>query len=372
MNKHDYNYGTCLSTRLLFVYRLTEQLNYQASMDMAVKAFVEAGFKNITIVDLHNQCRLSDLNLVEVVREKTDFFSSVGQSDFVFCGFSQDMASVLALIPKSSKTEIINVSHGMPLRNVGFLDKAERNWQPTVTIINNNHRIHHFVASPFYSKVFSAAFVAQPSKVHEIGNLRDEIKHTELACSGRFAKFELVVFYTPTTDPYTSPSTLNEKLCFDFADDEFDKLLIKNKVCFIVKQHPLETKLNLKKFKNIMSYEELFGDVAVQKVFQIADILITDGSSVAIDFFVTGKPVILVKPSKRYLLARELLLPNSVIYHHSPANFEQFYQAIFDQEIRERYDARSIISELLTGQPDDLPSKKIVTVLSDIVTQSFV
>ena len=372
LNTRGYDDSMCLSVRLLFVYRLAEKLNYQASMDMAVQAFVDAGFKNITVVDFHNQCNLRKLDSIEVVKEKADFFSSVSESDFVFCGFSQDIATVIALVPKNSKTQIINIFHGMPLRNVGFLDMAERNWQPTVKIIQNNHRVHHFVASPFYSKFFSAAFVAQPSEVHEIGNIRNEIKHSELACSDKFAKFELVVFYTPTTDPYTSASTLNEKLCFDFSDDEFDKLLIKNKVCFIVKQHPLETKLNLEKFENIISYEELFGDLAVQKVLQLADILITDGSSVAVDFIVYGRPVILVKPSKSYLLARELVLPNSVFYHRSPCNFEEFHQTIFNQETRKQYDSRSIISKLLTGQTDDLPSKKIVTVLSDIVRESSV
>ena len=372
LNTHGNNDSMRLSVRLLFVYRLAEKLNYQASMDMAVQAFVDAGFKNITIVDFHSQCNLRKLDSIEVIKEKTDFFSSTSKSDFVFCGFSQDIATVIALIPKNSKTQIINIFHGMPLRNVGFLDRAERNWQPTVKIIQNNHRVHHFVASPFYSKFFSAAFVAQPSKVHEIGNIRDEIKHSELACSDRLAKFEQVDFYTPTTDPYTKSSTLNEKLCFDFSDDEFDKLLIKNKVCFIVKQHPLETKLNLEKFENIINYEELFGDLAVQKVLQLADILITDGSSVAVDFFVYGRPVILVKPSKSYLFARELVLPNSVFYHRSPCNFEEFHQTIFNQETRKQYDSRSIISKLLTGQTDDLPSKKIVTVLSDIVRESSV
>lgn len=362
--------GKFSSVRLLFVYRLAEKLNYQSSMDMAIRAFADAGFKNIKVVDFYDQCGLGGRASVEVIREKTRFFSSVSESDFVFCGFSQDIATVAALIPRNSKTEIINIFHGMPLRNVGLLDRAERNWQPTITIANNNHRIRHFVASPFYSNFFSAAFLAQPSKVHVIGNIRGEIKHSGSASAKKLSKFDRVVLYTPTTDPYTHPSKLNEKLCFDFSDDEFDTLLSKNNVCFIVKQHPLEKKINLEEFKNIISYEELFGDAAVQEIFQSADMLITDGSSVAIDFCVFGRPIILIKPSKKYLLARELVLPNSVFYRRSPTNFEEFCQAIFNQGIGNQYDACSLISELLTGQSQDLPSKKIVRVLSNIVWES--
>ena len=83
LNTHGNNDSMRLSVRLLFVYRLAEKLNYQASMDMAVQAFVDAGFKNITVVDFHSQCNLSKLDSIEVIKEKTDFFSSASKSDLL-------------------------------------------------------------------------------------------------------------------------------------------------------------------------------------------------------------------------------------------------------------------------------------------------
>jgi len=355
-----------LSAQLVFVYRLAQKLNYQLSMDMAIDAFVDAGFENITVIDFYNQRRLKSDNNINLVNEKSEFLSSLDESDFVFCGFCQDISLVAELIKKGTKTQIINVWHGMPIRHIGLLDNLEKDWQAISTIINNNYRIHHLTASPFYSKLFSASFLAPPSNVHEIGNIRGKTENLRLTQYPELTKYKLVVFYTPTSDPWVKSPFLNKKLCFDFLDHDFDNLLGKENTCFIVKQHPLETKLNLPEFLNIHSFEAVFGSATVQEAFHFADILVTDLSSIAIDFCEYGKPIILVKPSEKYLSVRDSVIPQREFYCHSPNNFEEFCEAIFVKDKQCKYDSLQILQSLLKGRAVGPAANKLIATMQGI------
>ncbi len=102
----------------------------------------------------------------------------------------------------------------------------------------------------------------------------------------KLEKYNKVILYAPTfrdkgfIEPFTA----------SFWDD-FNKFLIKTNQVFLIKKHPGDLKLNVpSNYKNIK--DVTYKIIDLQLLLKIADLLITDYSSISSDYMLTDKPII--------------------------------------------------------------------------------
>lgn len=196
---------------------------------------------------------------------------------------------------KKERQITINLWHGMPIKNIGLLDHK--------TEVPKFHYI--LSTSHFFSKILQDSFGVFEEQVLISGLPRNRILKNYTNNKKLLSLKKLnskVVVWLPTYrkskigDIRNDGDSLNILGSNNFSLNSLNDFCIKNQILLIIKPHPMAIYDELNDtYSNIMKIDErwlLDNNTTLYEVLSISDSLITDFSSVAIDYEVSGKDVI--------------------------------------------------------------------------------
>ena len=205
---------------------------------------------------------------------------------------------------------ILQLWHGMPIKTIGFLEKSI----PTETLNSYDYfgkNAHFFVTSDIYKQLFISIFRANPDNIHITGQPRTDLcfeNNKELSSFLNVDKYKKVVLYMPTYKEALrgNKKDIDAKLenifyMEDYNDEVFNNFIQNEDILFLLKPHPFdelnyislrENELIPKNVKLILNLDLVGKGFHLYNLFNFADLLITDFSSIAIDFMILDKPMI--------------------------------------------------------------------------------
>lgn len=203
----------------------------------------------------------------------------------------------------------VSLWHGMPIKNVLFLDNREP------------YEVHYadasIATSQFFQKKISQSFRIEESRVWITGLPRNDslLTPSEDAREKLFKFLDLednlsLIFWLPT---FRKASTGNRRVdsSVDTFMDEWpsdfwnnlNKICHENKVSLIIKLHPLDilnqrqSTVDLTNIKTIIADTWNDLNIDLYEALSLSSALITDVSSVCIDYIITKKPIAITKKS---------------------------------------------------------------------------
>jgi CDP-glycerol glycerophosphotransferase len=217
-------------------------------------------------------------------------------ADIVF--HTHGLYNFFGLIPNQKK---INLWHGMPLKTIGYLDNPK---SKNVQISN-----YHVATSPFYQKIIGDAFGVPTNRVLTVGQPRNDFFLKKIKSIHSLFDdnkiFNKTLLWMPT---YRKSIIGDIRIDGDETEDTFflpknlqktNSLLSEHNAICYVKLHPMDARLNTK-HKNHSNIKFIANDLFSSKginmysVFNSVDLLLTDFSSVYIDFLLLDKPIAFV------------------------------------------------------------------------------
>ena len=286
---------------MVFIFFKETKVNYDINMKLLVNFIYKKYRKkhNIIIYDKHNKyLRRKDIKYFNDYNSQ--FIESISNANYIFCSFYQDIIKIIKHLPKNHKCKIINIWHGMPIRNIANLNKHESKECLELISYKDKNIIKHIVTSNFYQSFFCKAFNTGKKNVFPLGNIRESVvlkrkktafKYIKKISKG--VKFKKIVIYCPT---YYSCTKKNIFIYDDYDAKTFNHFLKKNKILFLYKKHDLENRefkcseSNLIEIDN-SKLKEFGGGLSTQELFPYVDMLISDISSILIDFLLCDLPI---------------------------------------------------------------------------------
>lgn len=207
----------------------------------------------------------------------------------------------------------INLWHGMPLKSLGFTQQTD-----VVKRIANHYEVMskradlHIATSPLTQLTIAGSFGARPEKVAVTGQPRTDrlfqpAPEAVSALQRRFqiAEMDRMVLWAPT---YRKPRTglrddgmdLSELLAQDDSA-ALEELLASHKAHLFIKTHQFEDwePARLERFQHIhLLTDRLLGEMRLElyDFLSEVDVLITDYSSIYIDFLLLDRPILFFVP----------------------------------------------------------------------------
>ena len=187
-------------------------------------------------------------------------------------------------IKPSKKQMVVNLWHGMPLKKIGNLEEGlER--------VDYNFFTKLVSSSDLFTPIMKAAFNANDEQMLLVGNIRnDELFEEEK---------DKNIIWMPTYRNSKNYHDSQDAIIFSLDDIDFDRmnnLLADYEYHLYIKLHPLEE--SQLKFKNnysnihILSEETISQDYGtLYKFLGTTSALITDYSSVFLDYYLLNRPV---------------------------------------------------------------------------------
>ncbi|MBT5400140.1 hypothetical protein HOL24_06320 [bacterium] len=202
----------------------------------------------------------------------------------------------------NKNTLLIQLWHGAPIKKIGNDNKLHSNKDKmsffkkiTFQILNNifpyiaNERYSLFIACSLNDQqIYQSAFHVENVKI--TGFPRNDILFNNNSNKEKLQYKKII--YLPTFRGEVG-SQIDLFFKYDFNTNKWIEFLENNNIILYVKMHPFnlpkeETRNILTKSKNIIFLE----NEDVSEFLSSADILITDYSSVYLDYLLTGKPLI--------------------------------------------------------------------------------
>jgi CDP-glycerol glycerophosphotransferase (TagB/SpsB family) len=191
----------------------------------------------------------------------------------------------------NSSQVVINMWHGTPIKNIGYLTKDMFNNNGVKLVVDNNFD-YFLVSSSVEIPALSKAFGVNPEVIKPIGIPRNDILANHKQVEKVDSNEKVKVLYLPTFRDFEA---LEYFPFNDYNSVEFNEFLNSKNIEIIIKPHMnnmagsvLEEKT--KDIDNII----IKGDknVDLQNLLIESDILITDYSSVFFDFLLLDRPLI--------------------------------------------------------------------------------
>jgi len=240
-----------------------------------------------------NKINLNNLNKNKVIFVKKNSFKGIVYYLFTKLVFTN--IGVISGIKIPKKHIVINLWHGMPIKAIG------KNLTKNYLLENSKEKqlksfSYILSTSSLYTKILKTSFEVDESKVLEFGMPRNDLLKKNIVSNSK-KNF----LWMPTYSENSQSS-----LIFNFLEEEeinqLNKVLVKNKMFLTIKLHMLENNYNynfdLSNIELIDNNYFLKSGIEIYEYMNKFDCLITDYSSVSIDFLVTDKPIYLV--SKNY------------------------------------------------------------------------
>lgn len=263
------------------------------------------------------------------------------------------------------KYVILNLWHGIPLKKIGmeqenlswFTRKYYKylfadNYEGVVT--TSSHLVH----------IMSRSFLVEPERIKVWGQPRNDVlfssnsegKGLEEVFSGELPPYEKVVLYAPTFRDH-EPTQL-----FPFQDMDRDRLcqyLEEKKIFLCIRLHLYDQTGYqwLQKMDRAGSRIRFLNEDRVADIMEVLkefDLLITDYSSIYMDYLLTGKPVLFLPyDQEEYLKDRGMNFPyDQVTPGPKPKTFQEFLNSMedllynHDGYVRQRESVNNFLNEI--------------------------
>ena len=275
-----------------------------------------------------------------------------------------------------------NIWHGMPFKKVGAL-------LPENEIDNKNKADVTFATSPLFRGLMAKCFQIPEEKVHVTGYPRNDYLFLEKDSLRKFGidreKYQKIIVWLPTyrksvigeirTDGLEDSFGVRE--VFEQHFDKLDALLRDRGYLLIIKPHPMDVidQNDYPSTENIIyirSEELTKKNVQLYELLANSDSLITDYSSVFIDYLATDKPIAFtVGDIDAYAASRGIVfdppadyLPGEII-----KNIDEFlsYLESYDEKNRQWKDKYQIVKKKFNVIDKPVSSKLVFRTLKDLV-----
>jgi len=268
------------------------------------------------------------------------------RAKYVFCTHG-----VFGLLKLSQTNKIINLWHGMPLKGIGVFDKISDNTKADITV----------ATSDYYRDIMAKSFRIDIEKVFLTGQPRNDLL---------FEMTDFYSFYGIEKDRYSKVGIwlptyrrsfigkLREEGIFqenkisylNFNDlESLDILLQQLKILIIIKIHPMDflQTIEFPTYKNVLLLKSLNSNIQLYPLLGSTDFLLTDYSSVWIDYDILNKPIGFVMndieeyKNDRGLIFDDLenLLPGEIL-----SNTDQLFNFIYNLD-KVRYKSKNLFNK---------------------------
>ncbi len=189
---------------------------------------------------------------------------------------------------------IIDLWHGVPLKKVCYDDKYEKDWDSKKQKIRDKiinvplGRMYYVATSETFVPIYQSAFRRKKEQIICLGQPRCDI-FFEKSQSEPYFQGKNIILYCPTHRKEGKEQMDVEKL-FDLP--RLEEFLEKSGYYFIIKKHFYHRNeiQNLEKYPHIIDITN--EDMDVQRLIMEAKALITDYSSIYIDYLLLDKPLL--------------------------------------------------------------------------------
>lgn len=234
----------------------------------------------------------------------------------------------------------INLWHGIPLKKIGYDDYYEKDWDSRAQklrqkIVNIPLGREYVVAtSPAIANVYTSAFRVPKKRVLILGQPRNdvffdlELRRAAFGSAAGGENGRIRILYAPT---HRKEGKVPIKLSEIFDLEILNIFCEENNCDFIVKKHfyHRDEREDLKKFGRIRDITGEEWDT--QKLLMMADVLVTDYSSIYIDYLLLDRPMLFYNYDyEEYLKSdREMYFRyEDVTPGERAGNFEEFLKGL--------------------------------------------
>ncbi len=234
----------------------------------------------------------------------------------------------------------VNLWHGMPIKKIGVYRHKKLLYYYGDFAIST---------SPLYSDILSKAFGIHKKSILPFGLPRNDIllKNNKKFFNKQNLK---LVLWLPTfrkTDSFTKiKDSTKENFLMEWPLNFLDKLNItakKYKILIIIKTHPLDSLKISKKYSNVTFLNNINlvrMNLDLHELISVSDGLISDISSVIIDYILKKKPLGITTNSIKTFnrgFIEELNLLNNLNYYKikNTSDFSIFFNKVKNNEIRQ-------------------------------------
>lgn len=198
-----------------------------------------------------------------------------------------------SMIFRLGKFSIIQLWHGVGFKNIGLMNEGINKSPRRRKILKTMYSKFDLIASTSVSDQGkqNKSFGVNTAKI--TGYPRNDMffasngRFEDLKKQHGFDKYNQIITYAPTFRDYKTGRPFSEQFWW-----ELQQYLTRINGLFVVKKHPWDIFLKVPdKYDNIKDVSSDFQDA--QELLMISDFLITDYSSVATDFVLTGKPILI-------------------------------------------------------------------------------
>ncbi|MCD6288893.1 MAG: CDP-glycerol glycerophosphotransferase family protein [Anaerolineae bacterium] len=253
---------------------------------------------------------------------------------------------------------VFQLWHGVGLKRIALGDKRARPRDRRKIQRDTARYTLFFTTSEFMAEHFSRILAVPRERMAITGYPRNDIlfradAHRALQAElrSRLGDARSLILYAPTWDPR------REAVRTPWPFDDFDigalnELLERYDALFVVKLHWHMRHLlaSLESHGRVRRYDEIFGDRDVQQALALADVLVTDISSIAYDYILLDRPIIIAHPDlEGYDRAYGLV---------------EGYRELLPGEVMESFDALlRRLEQVLRGEDPDAERRKRVSAI---------
>ncbi|MGR5519470.1 CDP-glycerol glycerophosphotransferase family protein [Vibrio sp. PNB22_4_2] len=247
-------------------------------------------------------------------------------------------------LQSQERQKVINLWHGMPIKNIGLLDKK--------TKVPSFH--FSIATSELFKEKMANAFGVHENKIIVTGLPRNNLLKLEvekLSIIDELSGYEKFFLWLPTYrkadvgDKRVDSKSSSLVGSDDFDFEAFDLELKKNRIVVYIKPHPMAIykKIN-DDYTNIKIIDDQWirdRDSSLYELLSITNGLITDYSSVAIDYMVTGNPIISYCPDfEEYNSSRGFAIEilDLASHFHTVSSQSELMKTICSKTIESKYE----------------------------------
>lgn len=250
----------------------------------------------------------------------------------------------------NQKHIVVNLWHGMPLKNIGYLDSKNSKYIPK--------SIYAIATSNYYKDIIAKSFKMNKNKILLSGQPRNDFLFLDLEKiksiierEFNLKSFNKVIAWLPTYRESIIGDIRVDGLHYEFiplfnSNDilQLDKYLKEKNICLMIKLHPMDSvkRSDFPFMNNIKVVDNNLVEslhISFYSILKYTDALITDYSSVYIDYLLLNRPIgFTISDIKEYNKSRgfvfddfnEDILPGNIIKNQN--EFYIFLDSIFDSK----------------------------------------
>lgn len=275
----------------------------------------------------------------------------------------------------SKEQIVINLWHGMPLKRIGLMSKAEQN-------LKYNYFTYIIATSKFFVPIMAECFGCDENKVLINGEPRNDslFKKINIYQCFNIHYGGKKVIYMPTfrnsvdlrIDNSSSEDTVYEKLKDKEVLKVLNNRLLARNIFLFIKPHPLDNfdKLFIEHLSNIIYIDDkIINDknISLYTLLGNMDALLTDYSSVYFDYLLVDKPIgFIIDDIDNYDLKRGFVIdePVGMMPGEKIRNLEELDKFFEDlsNDVDNFFEDRKVINNLVNHYKDNKNCERILKI----------